>query len=112
MKTRTILKLLILTFICCGQFTCTPLEIILHGDITGIVTDTLSNQPLPEVRVKLYPLDDTTRTSSEGRYLFQNLAPDEYEIEVSKLPYAKAIRSAVVISANTSQIDFALHTIP
>ena len=99
------------SLICIFMFGCKPEEIILHGEISGIVTDTLTTQPLQSVAVKLNPFDDTTSTGIDGKYLFKSLIPGNYKIEVSKPPYAKGVRSASVTSANTTPIDFALHQI-
>jgi uncharacterized protein (TIGR02145 family) len=90
---------------------CKPEEIILHGEISGLVTDTTTSQPLQAVPVKLNPINDTTSTGIDGKYLFKSLIPGDYKIEVSKLPYAKSVRKAAVTSANTTEINFALHKI-
>jgi uncharacterized protein (TIGR02145 family) len=76
------------------------------------VTDTTTSQPLQAVPVKLNPVNDTTSTASDGKYLFKSLIPGDYKIEVSKRPYSKSIRKAAVTSANTTEINFALHKIP
>jgi uncharacterized protein (TIGR02145 family) len=85
---------------------------LLHGDISGYVTDTETDQPLPAAEVILNPVNDTTSTGIDGKYLFKNLMPGNYEVEVSKPPYAKDRKSAIVTSANDTEIDFALHKIP
>jgi uncharacterized protein (TIGR02145 family) len=90
---------------------CKTEEIILHGEISGFVTDTATSQPLQAVPVKLNPLNDTTSTSSDGKFLFKSLVPGDYKIEVSKPPYAKSIRNVAVNSANISVVDFALRKI-
>jgi uncharacterized protein (TIGR02145 family) len=91
---------------------CKTEEIILHGEISGLVTDTTTSQPLHAVPVKLNPINDTTSTGIDGKYLFKSLIPGDYKIEVSKPPYAKSVRTAVVTSAKTTEIDFALRKIP
>jgi uncharacterized protein (TIGR02145 family) len=112
MKSRKIISILILIIICLSLYRCKPEEIILHGEISGIVTDTTTSQPLQAVAVKLNPINDTTSTSIDGKYLFKNLIPGEYNVEVSKPPYATGVRIASVTSANITGIDFALHQIP
>jgi uncharacterized protein (TIGR02145 family) len=94
------------------MFGCKPEEVILHGEISGIVTDTITTQPLQAVAVKLNPINDTTSTSSDGRFLFKSLIPGEYKIEVSKPPYAKGNRNVNVTSAITKNVYFALHKVP
>ena len=75
------------------------------------MTDTITSQPLQAVSVKLNPLNDTTSTASDGKYLFKSLIPADYNIEVSKIPYATGKRTVNVTSANTNEVNFALHTI-
>ena len=48
-------------------FGCKPEEIILHGEIRGIVTDSLTSQALQSIPVILNPINDTTNTSIEGK---------------------------------------------
>ena len=93
-------------------YRCKTEEIILHGEISGIVTDTTTSQPLQAAVIKLNPVNDTTSTGIDGKYLFKSLIPGDYDIEVSKPPYATGVRSASVTSANITGIDFALHQIP
>lgn len=109
MKSSLILVFNILLAI---SFSCKTEEIILHGEISGYVTDTTTSQPIQSVPVKLNPVNDTTRTASDGKYLFKSLIPGDYKIEVSKPPYSKGIRNVAVTSANTAEINFALHKIP
>jgi uncharacterized protein (TIGR02145 family) len=112
MKSRRIIRILCLGVIATSLYCCKTEEIILHGEISGIVTDTATSQPLQKVAVKLNPVNDTTSTSGDGKYLFKSLIPGEYKIEVSKPPYAINIRNVAVTSANISMVDFALHKIP
>jgi hypothetical protein len=55
------------------SISCKPEEIILHGEISGFITDTTNSQPLKAVPVKLNPVNDTTSTSGDGKYLFKSL---------------------------------------
>ena len=91
---------------------CTPEEIILHGEISGIVTDALTNQPIQAATVNLIPSNVTINTGNDGKYLFKSLAPGNYQIQVSKQNYAEGNNSASVTSANTTDVDFALDAIP
>jgi uncharacterized protein (TIGR02145 family) len=111
MKSQKIILILIVSILILSLYRCKTEEIILHGEISGIVTDTTTSQPLQAVAVKLNPLEDFTSTGSDGKYLFKSLIPGDYDIEVSKPPYATGVRTAIVTSANTTPIDFALHQI-
>jgi uncharacterized protein (TIGR02145 family) len=104
--------ILVLIVVAISFFSCKPVEIILYGEISGLVTDTTTSQPLELVPVKLNPINDTTNTTSDGKYLFKSLIPGDYEIEVSKPPYASGKRSATVTSASITEVNFALHKIP
>ena len=112
MEYRKIIRILGFGIIGISLNNCTPEEIILHGEISGTVTDALTNQPLQAATVKLIPSNVTTNTGNDGKYLFKSLAPGNYQIQVSKQNYAEGNNSASVTSANTTDIDFELDAIP
>jgi uncharacterized protein (TIGR02145 family) len=103
--------ILVSIIVATSLFSCKTQEIILHGEISGLVTDTTNSQPLQAVTVKLKPINDTISTSSEGKYLFKSLNPGDYKIETSKRLYATETKDAKVTSANPSEINFALSKI-
>jgi uncharacterized protein (TIGR02145 family) len=112
MKSRKIISILILIIICLFLYRCKTEEIILHGEISGIVTDTTTSQPLQAVAVKLNPVNDTTSTGSDGKYLFKSLIPGDYEIQTSKLKYRTASKFIEVLSAKTQEVNFTLNKVP
>jgi uncharacterized protein (TIGR02145 family) len=112
MKAREIKGILYFVIFGISFYTCKPEEIILHGEISGIVTDAGTGQPLQAATVSLNPVNATVITVSDGKYLFKSLTPGSYEIEVSKQNYAERINSATVTSASTTDIDFELDAIP
>ena len=112
MNSRKIIKILGVGIIGISLNSCSPEEIILHGEISGIVTDALTNQPLQAATVKLIPSNVITKTGNDGKYLFKSLSPGNYQIQVSKQNYAEGNNSASVTSANTTDVDFALDEIP
>jgi len=91
---------------------CKPAEIILHGDLTGFVTDAESLTPLENAAVYLNPADDSTTTSSDGKYLLKGLKPGNYELLASKSGYENSINNVNVGSAVTSAVDIHLTSIP
>ena len=103
---------LICSLICIFMFGCKPEEIILHGEISGIVTDAETNQPLQTATVILISSNDSTNTGSDGKYLLKGLAPGDYQIKASKLDYAEGTNTVTVTSANTADINFELDAIP
>jgi uncharacterized protein (TIGR02145 family) len=112
MKSRKIIRILCFGIIGISLYSCKPEEIILHGEISGVVTDTLTNQPLQAVAIKLNPVNDTTSTGIDGKYLLKNILPGNYTIEASKPTYNKSIQEVVVSPARTSTVDIALYSIP
>jgi len=109
MKSNIILVFNILLAI---SFSCKTEEIILHGDITGTVSDDLYNQPINGASVKLVQLDTVTTTGTDGKYLFRNIAPGNHDIQASKSNYATLTKNALVMSAQIEVLDFNLSGIP
>jgi len=58
MESQKIFGILCCFLIRIGFFCCKTEEIILHGDLTGTVTDAVTTQPLQDVIVKLETTDD------------------------------------------------------
>jgi uncharacterized protein (TIGR02145 family) len=111
MRTKKFTLVFIVFFTVIFFFSCKTQEIILHGEIIGLVTDTMTSQPLQAVLVKLNPINDTTITGIDGKYFFKSLIPMDYKIEVSKPDYAREIKDTTVTSANATEINFALSKI-
>jgi uncharacterized protein (TIGR02145 family) len=91
---------------------CKTSEIILHGDLTGFVTDAETIVPLADANVYLSPANDSTTTSDDGKYIFKGLTPGNYELHASKNGYVDSIKTVSIISANTSINDIHLTSIP
>ena len=94
------------------MFGCKPEEIILHGEITGIVTDAETSQPLDGATLLLNPLNETTSTGNDGKYLFKSLTPGSFQIKVTKQNYAERTNTAAVTSAHTTDVNIELDAIP
>jgi len=97
--------------LCC----CVPDQIILHGDISGYVTDAETSEPLKEAAVELNQSNisiSTTITENDGAYLLKNIRPGNYEIQASGLTYGTISENVNVKSADITRINFALNGIP
>jgi uncharacterized protein (TIGR02145 family) len=105
-------KVLILFFIAGILYSCKPAEVLLHGDISGIITDSETSQPLQAASAKLITTNDSTRTGNDGSFLFKNLDPGQYEIEASKHGYDSTKQTIDVVPAETKEITFSLNGIP
>jgi uncharacterized protein (TIGR02145 family) len=112
MITRKFTGVLILSIIALSIFRCKPQEILLHGDITGVVTDAATSQPIQGASAELISTNDSTGTRNDGSFLFKNLTPGPYEIKASKYGYDSIIKNIEVISAETNQIAISLNGIP
>ena len=91
---------------------CKTEEVILHGDIKGLVTDAETSEPIQAAKVKLNPSNDTTSTANDGTYFFEKITPGDYEIQVSKFAYATSTKNVTVTPAEIQKIDFTLNKIP
>ncbi len=112
MKTKKYIRILIFSIICVSLFFCKREEVTLHGDLSGIITDATTSEPIQGVGVKLSLMNDTTSTGSDGKYLFKNLTPGEHEVEVSKIGYDPISTNVHAFSAKTTIANFALEGIP
>jgi uncharacterized protein (TIGR02145 family) len=112
MKTKIPLRLIILFFVCCLMSCCTPELILLHGDLSGVITDAETEEAISGAIVTITEIKDTTVSESDGTYLFRNLSPGNYELKASKLSYATSNKNVTVASAKTQQINFTLSSIP
>jgi uncharacterized protein (TIGR02145 family) len=112
MESRKIIWILILT-LSISLFSCKPEEIILHGELSGTVTDAITSQPLENATVIITQLNDTTLTDSEGKYSFKNLVPSNYEINAMLSPaYAIEKKSIAVAEAELTELNFELNGVP
>jgi uncharacterized protein (TIGR02145 family) len=83
-------------------------DIILPGDIKGIVTDAETSEPIYKAKVGLNTPDDTTSTGIDGSYLLKNIDPDNYEIQASKFGYATKFENVRVESGMIKTVNFNL----
>ena len=110
MLLRNLIRIFVLIFISLFLYSCP--EVTLPGDITGIVTDAETSEPIQVATVKINQTDDSTLTGNDGRYLIKNVPPGEYEIKASKFSYKTKKENVEVLSAETQSIDFTLPEIP
>jgi uncharacterized protein (TIGR02145 family) len=109
MKTVIIILISVIILI---FFSCKTEEIILHGDLSGHVTDVLTNQPIEAVKVKVIGSDDSTLTGNDGKYLLRNIIPGNVEVQSSKYSYITITENVDVKPAENTIADFNLDGIP
>lgn len=112
MKFRIRKGIAALSFFVLYFYSCKTEEIIVHGDITGYVTDAENNNPLSKVTLYTFPSGDTAMTANDGKYFFNNLPPGKYEIQASKQGYSDSKERVVVVSANTILKNIQLTSTP
>lgn len=91
-------------------YCCEPLIKVsdLPGDISGIVTDSETSEPIPQVHIKLNLTNDSTLTGDDGSYLINNIKEGHYNIQASKPRYIRTVKDVSVDQVTTSTIDFSL----
>ncbi|MGH7527051.1 MAG: SusC/RagA family TonB-linked outer membrane protein [Gemmatimonadales bacterium] len=83
-----------------------------QGTIGGAVTDEATGGPLEAARVILTGPNQITGTNQEGRFLFRNVAPGNYQVRVLRLGYRPATDTAAVAPGETVALEFALSPAP
>ena len=78
------------------------------GIITGIVRDYETNEVLEGCLVTLQPGGASKLTDSEGYFSFEQLAPTEYEITVTKKDYSSYTKSVTVEPGKSLTVEILL----
>ena len=78
------------------------------GTITGVVRDFGTNAVLEECLVTLQPGGTSKLTDSEGRFSFEELAPNEYEITVTKKDYSSYTKWVAVEPGKIQTVEILL----
>lgn len=78
------------------------------GTVSGVVADSVGEQVIPGANVLVVGTQQGTTTDAEGRYSLE-LEPGTYDLRVSFVGYADAVRQDVNIEANeTTTVNFQL----
>lgn len=75
--------------------------------ITGRVTDA-GSRPLSDARVQVVGTARWTATAPDGRYRIAGVPPGMHELRVLRLGYASQIRSIMMRTDETTDVDFSL----
>jgi uncharacterized protein (TIGR02145 family) len=117
MLTRNLTGISVLIIISILLYSCKTEEVVVNGDINGLVADAETSNPIQGALVKSMQssvMTDTTRTLIDGSYLLKNLVPGGYDIQASRNGYTtgKIENVKVISSVTTEHIDFSLNKIP
>ena len=96
--------------------TATPTPCVVGGNITGVVTDAETGNPIADATVVLVqgttPIDSTT-TNAQGAYTFQGVDEGDYTVAVQADGYEDATPVTVtVVCDETTTQDFSLTPTP
>jgi outer membrane receptor protein involved in Fe transport len=78
--------------------------------LRGTVTDSLSGQPLPGVRVALVGQPGSTTTDALGQFQLRNLGPGAAAVRVSSLGYRAKSQEVKLLAGETRGLTLALAT--
>ncbi|TRX37069.1 TonB-dependent receptor [Flavobacterium restrictum] len=73
-----------------------------NGTISGTVLDDANGRSLPGVNIIIKDLKLSTSTDPDGKFVFRNVAPGTYEVELSFIGFKPKAISEVVVKPNES----------
>ena len=80
----------------------------MFGTIEGTVLDYDTNQPLEYVSVQLSPGGKNMTTSSDGKFIFEELDANQYSLTVQKNGYETNMKTVKVIASETSSVTITM----
>ncbi len=95
-----------------GRATVPDEAVAQQGAIAGVVTDEATGDPLEAARVILTGPNRIETTNREGRFVFRNVAPGNYQVRVLRLGYRPRADSASVAAGETVALAFVLAPAP
>jgi uncharacterized protein (TIGR02145 family) len=93
-------------------FSCRKENIVLHGEINGIVTNDITGDPIPGAVIKLDQTPYSATSGSDGKYILKNLLPGDYTISITSPGFKNSEKNVTVSSAVTKELDFKLTGAP
>lgn len=109
---RAALFLLAFAILFLSATSCDSYSYNIFGDISGIVTDAESGNPLQSAIVTLVPGSATVQTDADGKFVFTGLDSGQYTVSVQKTGYQPNRKTVSVISDETVEIVIPLAIIP
>jgi hypothetical protein len=112
---RTLLCAIVLAipFMSAGARPASPKTV--NADITGVVTDAVSGQPLPSAEVSIMLTTEVVANASTdafGRYTVHNIAPGTYTVTARFLGFAPQSKPVTIAASSADlKVDFALDAV-
>lgn len=70
--------------------------------VTGTLTDTISGQPVPGVKVTSTPGDFEALTNEKGQFIFRGIPPSAYKLRSTKIGYYPFVTAEFVVKPDES----------
>ena len=80
------------------------------GQISGIVTDEATQEPLPGVKIVVVGTALETTTGNDGSYKLINVRPGQYEIKASQIGYESVSLSVTVSPGEETKRNISLRS--
>jgi len=84
-----------------------PVEMLVGGILTGLVTDQFAKAPVEGVTITAEELRQSTVTGADGTYLL-GLAPGNYEVTAQKAGYVTQTLTVSIVAGQTTTLNFDL----
>jgi hypothetical protein len=89
---------------------CSKAELDTFGNVSGIVTDAKSGEPVRAASVTLNPGGLKTTTGSDGRYEYNEIEAGQYTLQVMRDGYQTAVSPVTLQAGVTKTVDIPLIT--
>ena len=108
-KSRIQLALgIVFAFALCMMTSCSKEKPVATGKIQGIVTKSVTGEPIKSVNISLSPTGLSAVTGSDGRYQFNNLEPGQYTVQGMKEGYESNTKNITIVAGNISSGDMTM----
>ena len=109
MKSRIQLALgFAFAFALCMMTSCEKEKPVATGKFQGIVTNSITGEPIKSVNISLSPTGLSAVTGSDGRYQFNNLEPGQYTVQGMKEGYESNTKNITIVAGNISSGDMTM----
>ncbi|MBQ6729698.1 MAG: carboxypeptidase regulatory-like domain-containing protein [Bacteroidales bacterium] len=108
-KSRIQLALgVVFAFAICMMTSCSKEKPAATGKIQGIVTNSVTGEPIKSVNISLSPTGLSAVTGSDGRYQFNNLEPGQYTVQGMKEGFESNTKNITIVAENISSGDMTM----
>lgn len=101
-------KILLMLMCMITTVACSNEEIVINGDIYGIVTDASNGEPIRNATVTLSPGNLATITGNDGHYEFTDIESGQYKVMASSTGYVTNTHQISIVSGKSATCDISL----